>query len=580
MAAIKFKSALGVERSCEEGFGGIDRTSHQKSSDRCFRMENLDHRADGSLRTRPGYRQQFEYTGELRAIFNTSDKLYTVVGDSFILHDASLGTSTVLATLPSSSGDAEIICFGGDMYVHDGSWLYRYYASTLAEAEGYAPLYGSDWNPSSGGDVNEDINILSDRIRISFVTDESTQYFNLGINVSSIDLIQINGKTTVIDALGAAIDETEARITTTSPVAASTRITFWLTLSSSSSKKHLIEKRSRAFVFGNNGGERLCIYSPGLSSSLLCSRPVSTNAHRLSLKSNSNALPLYMPFSSVVCIGSGAYPITGMAQHFGRALLFTETDTWCVDWNGSELDPEVSVPEIFMLNSAIGSEETEGSAYCENDPITYFCGRLWRWHSQSGVRDECSASLISDEVAELLPKNSYSISMLSLPQRQKILIADPEDTEGKLLVFDTARKSWTVYKGIYAEKLIRFGNYPAFSRGSNIYVFFDDLTEDSEESESFPIKAILASHFTDFGCPERTKRSVRLILCCDLSGGEATVTFENEIGETRTLQLKGKKGGGAEQISERMALPRFKKLRYTIESQNPITLYSAILSAK
>lgn len=580
MAAIKFKSALGVDRSCEEGFGGIDRTSHLKSSDSCYRLENLEPKADGSLKTRPGYRQEFEFSGALRASFNSADKLYTLIGNSLVLTDTSLGTSQLLATVPSETGDAEIFGFNGDIYVHDGNYLYRYDGASLNAVEGYAPLYGTNWDPNTRGEIYEDINLLSDRIRIAFSITGNTDSFNLGVKASSVDRVELNGKHYSLDALNVKINSTDSSVLDTMNISGSGYIVFWLTLAPEESQKYRLQKTSRTFIFGNNGGERLCIYNPGLSGHLLCSQPISPSNHLASRKSATDALPLYIPKSSSLCIGSGASPISGMAQHYGRALLFTDTDTWCVDWEGDENNAERIFPKVFLLNSAIGSEPVRGTAYCENDPITYFCGGLWRWHSQSGVRDECSASLISDEVASILPKNSDGISMLSLPQRQKLLIADADDIEGKLLIYGTARKTWTLYRGIFAERLLRFGDHPAFSRGGSVYVFSDDLSEDSEDGESFPIKSCLSSHFIDFGCPERTKRSARMILTCDLSGGEARVSLENEIGEKRTLQLKGSPDGEAEQFSERIALPRFKKLRYTIESENPVTLYSAILSAK
>ena len=46
MATIKFKSALGVERMHEEGFGGIDRA---QSKGNCYLAENLNPCADGSM---------------------------------------------------------------------------------------------------------------------------------------------------------------------------------------------------------------------------------------------------------------------------------------------------------------------------------------------------------------------------------------------------------------------------------------------------------------------------------------------------------------------------------------------------
>ena len=580
MAAIKFKHALGVDRSCEEAFGGIDRTARGKSSNRCYLLENLEPRADGSLKTRAGYKKVFDFSGEMRGSFNSAGKLYSVIGSSLVLTDTSIGTYQVLATLPTETGEADVFGFGGDIYVHDGATLYRYNGTDLVEAEGYAPLYGYHWDPAVRGDIHEDINILSDRIRISYLLTVSANSFDLGINVASVDRVELNGKEYSLEELEIAIDESDSSIIHSTNLPSSSLLELWLTLSPEASHKHRLQKETKSFVFGNNGGERLCLYNPGISGHLLCSMPIGKSAHAASQKSASGALPIYLPISSSVCIGSGASPITGMAQHYGRALLFTDRDTWCVDWEDDELDSSRTLPRVFLLNSAIGAEYVNGTAYFENDPITYFCGGLWRWNSRSGERDECSASLISDEVASLLPRNSDTVSMLSLPQKQKIIIADAEDSEGKMLVYDTARKSWSLYTSVFAERLLHFGDHPAFSRGGEIYVFSDDLAEDVEDDESFKVKSRLTSHFLDFGCPERMKKNLCLILCCDLSGDKATITFENELGEKREIILEGKRGGGEEQFTERISLPRFKKLRYTVEADDPVILYGAILSAK
>ncbi len=577
MAAIKFKSALGVERMHEDGFGGIDRV---ELNGNCFLMKNLDSCADGSLKTRAGYTAVAEHEGTLRATFNFAGKLYSVIGDSLVITDIESGSSEAVAKLDQSEGDADIFCFGGDIYIHDGDSFFQFREGILTRVDGYAPLYGNRWHPLDRGTINEDINILSDRIRISYQAIQNTTVFYLGVKAASVDMVQINGETVDMSELEIRIDEDNASILHTAIINSASPITFWLTLSPESSEMHRIKQATNGFVFGNNGGERLCLYNPGISGYLYSSLPVSREEALISALSAPNALSLYVPASSALCIGSGASPITDLAHHYGRGILFTETDAWFIDWDGDEDDASIQKPKSFLLNSAIGAEHIRSSAYFDNDPITYFCGRLWRWHSASGVRDECSATLISNAVTELLPKDSEKVSMLSLPQKQKFFIADAEDSEGRIFVYDLQLKTWTVYKGIFAEKLLRYGNQAAFSRGGTIYAFFDDLKEDSDTDEVFQIKSRLVTHFFDFGYPERVKRSVSVLLEYDLSGGKGTLTLENEKGEKTVSPLRGKTDGGREQFSEHIRIPRFKKLRMTIETDSPAVIYSAIISAK
>lgn len=577
MAAIKFKTACGVERMYEEGFGGIDRAERQGN---CFLTENLDLDADGSLKTRTGYTYIAEYQGNLRASFNFAGKLYSVIGNSLVVTDVDSGSSEIKGTLGYGKGEADIFCFGGNIIIHDGMYLYRLKNDALVPFDGYAPLYGNGWHPLLRGEIFEGRNILSNRIRISYSVTSTANEFYFGLNAASIDRVEIDGRPVNLAEINAHLDEQYPFTAYTNELTGPATVTFWLTLNEYSAATNRIKQVTKAFVFGNLGGERLCLYNPGRSCNLFSSIPVSKTEHEYSLLTSADALPLYIPESSELCIGSGSYPITNMAQHYGRAILFTENDAWFIDWDDEEANASVHKPKSFLLNSAIGAEHLHSSAYFDNDPITYFCGRLWRWHSQSGVRDECSASMISDAVSDLIPKDSENISMLSLPQKQKIFITDAEDGDGKLLIYDLARGAWTVYRGIFAERLFRYGNLPAFSRGGGIYVFFDDLTKDGDPDESLPIHSSLVTHFLDFGCPEKTKRSTTAILEYDLSGGSATLILETEKGERVSAPLSGKAGGGREQFSCRVRMPRFKKLRLSVETDSPAVIYNAIISAK
>jgi hypothetical protein len=431
------------------------------------------------------------------------------------------------------------------------------------------------WDPDYGGEIHEPINYLSDRIRVSYSVNQITNTFYLGIEAASVDRAQFGLEVEDPENFTITHDDNGASIIKSGSYIGSGEVYFWLTLSPEASKKHTLARPLRSFVFGNNGGERLCFYSPGESGVLYCSKPVQPDMQEYSSKTAASELPLYFAKTTEVCVGSGAYPITGMAEHYGRALLFTESNAWCVDFEGEEKSSDYLKPKIFMLNSAIGSEILSGAAYCENDPITYSSGALWRWHSRSGVLDECSATLVSDTVADLLSAEAESLSMISIPGRQSIYIADTEQGDGKMLVYNTRLKSWTAYKGIFAEKLLCYGNRPAFISGNALCVFTDGFGFDEEGDEIFAIKTAFTTHFLDFGTPERNKRSVDLVLSYDLKSC-GMIHFETERGEVLSIEIEG----GKKTLTERLRLPRFKQLRLRLEADAPALFGSLILSAK
>jgi hypothetical protein len=264
-----------------------------------------------------------------------------------------------------------------------------------------------------------------------------------------------------------------------------------------------------------------------------------------------------------------------MAHHKDRALLFTDSDTWCVDFEGRENDPNYVAPKLFLLNSAIGADVGTSTAHCENDPISYYRGKLFRWHSASGVRDECSAEMISEAVSDLMPKEAENFDMLSVPHMSLIYLSDEDSADGRVIVYNTETKNFTTYSEIFAEKLFTFGSNPAFSRGERIYLLASEGDKDIDDGEENSVRSRVVSHFLDFGSPEKDKKSLGILLS-GKTNGPLHIGFENEKGETVCFTL-GKTEGVAK---ENFRLPRFKKLRYTIEAQSPIRLDNIILSAK
>lgn len=573
MASIKFKNAIGVERGCEEGFGGIDQSAAQISSDRQATLVNFDVLADGSLKARRGYREELEFSAPIRATLSAGKSFYCLAGRELTLTDTESGERTSIAELPTDLGDAELFFFGGELCLLDSQKFYRYDGASLTEFDGYAPLYGKEWHPSERGAVFEDINPASDRIRISYLTADSLTVFDIGIAVSSLDRVELNGRTLNLSDQGILLENNKVNFSRNVALADGMLVTFWLTLDGSSSKRGKLAEHVKSFIFSNGGVERLCLYAPAESAELLCSRAVSDAELYESRKTAPTSSALYL--GSSVRIGNGSSPITGMAHHFDRALLFTDANAWCVDFEGDEGDVERTHPRVFMLNSGIGAESLGSTANCENDPLTCYRGKIFRWHSQSGVRDECSAELISEPISKLMPAGENGVSMLSVPHIGLVLICDPEDVSGSMIVYNTSRGVWSVYSGIFAEKLFLYASSPAFSRGGSVYVFSEDADNDLDEGENIAIKSYLLSHFTDLGAPERTKRSARILIGGNFSA-DAILELETERGEKRRLTIEKSVGI----ISERLGMPRFKRLRYKLECRGASHINNIILSAK
>ena len=158
-------------------------------------------------------------------------------------------------------------------------------------------------------------------------------------------------------------------------------------------------------------------------------------------------------------------------------------------------------------------------------------------------------------------------------QKGKVLAVSP--AEGKVIVYNTELKTFTLYSDIFADKLFAFGSSPAFSRGERIYLLCGNTEKDIDDGEEHPIRSRIVSHYLDFGCPEKYKHSLSLLISGKF-GDCVPLGFQNEIGESVSFTLK--KSDGV--LEEKFKLPRFKKLRYTVECTAPTRLENIILSAK
>jgi hypothetical protein len=156
-----------------------------------------------------------------------------------------------------------------------------------------------------------------------------------------------------------------------------------------------------------------------------------------------------------------------------------------------------------------------------------------------------------------------------------LYIADIDSADGKVIVYNTEMKTFSTYSEIFAEKLFAFGSNPAFSRGEHIYLLCGNMNGDVDDGEDYPIPCKIVSHFLDFGCPEKDKRSLSLLMSGSF-GNAVEIGFENENGEQVSFTLKNAEGV----IEERFRLPRFKNLRYTLKGFAPFRIDNIILSAK
>lgn len=175
------------------GFRGVDFRGEEITLDRSPDALNMwkDYKETESIRTRPGTRLMFKFDDVVYGIFfynangkeliliHSGTKLYELykedrVYDRKILHE----------NLNPMQSDAFV--YNNIWYFKDGLNYLQYDGVELKEVEGTIPTTSIARKPAGGGKIYEDINMLSDLRKNSFLADgTSTEYYLDAQNIDS-----------------------------------------------------------------------------------------------------------------------------------------------------------------------------------------------------------------------------------------------------------------------------------------------------------------------------------------------------------------------------------------------------------
>ena len=166
------------------GFRGVDLRGEEVNLTRSPDALNVykDYKATESIRTRPGTELNMAFTEAVYGIFfykgmmlvHSGNKLYKVTdGTKQVLYDG----------LKEANSNAFV--FEDIWYFKDGKSYLRYDGTTIGEVVGYIPTTTIARKPMGGGSKYEDVNMLSDYRKNSFLADGGS--FDFFLDVFNID---------------------------------------------------------------------------------------------------------------------------------------------------------------------------------------------------------------------------------------------------------------------------------------------------------------------------------------------------------------------------------------------------------
>ena len=189
-----FKTQNALAKAEFRGFGGIDTKDVTGRGGKAADIVNFRVLPDGTLKKRCGYRRVASMPGKIRAMLTgyfDGEFLGYVLADGQVFKlDFATGERTLIGSIGSISGDASIFYYLGNIFVIDGEEIYQLKDDEIISAEGYVPLFGKNWGSTYPGEINEPINLLNPRARISYiVSDPPTIFLATLYDVVSVEAV-------------------------------------------------------------------------------------------------------------------------------------------------------------------------------------------------------------------------------------------------------------------------------------------------------------------------------------------------------------------------------------------------------
>lgn len=172
-----------------------------------------DYKETESIRTRPGLKEQFVYTSPVYGIFEYNGALIIHTGATLRKRTADAET-TLHENMAQRTSQAFV--YEDIFYIKDGQNYLQYDGTTVKEVEGYVPTTTIARKPMGGGTKYEDVNMLSDYRKNSFLADGGSFDFFLDVvNIDSdfVPIVKVDDE--VIDPSEYTVDYKDGRISFT-----------------------------------------------------------------------------------------------------------------------------------------------------------------------------------------------------------------------------------------------------------------------------------------------------------------------------------------------------------------------------
>lgn len=435
-------------------------------------LDNFEITSEYHLRVRPGYNVLHSFSGPVRGMWHgyvAGGEVTVCAADGAVWNITENGAENIGDILDAPT---TFFGFGDKLYMLNGiEYLVWDGIGYVESVSGYVPVIVTASAPGGGGTTLEPVNMLTGKRRVKFSADgESTVYHLPETNVTSIDFVFVEGAE---QTEGFTVDKAAGTVTFSSaPAQGSNNVQVFYNVANTLRDK--IEKMRFSEFFNGSSDTRVFLYGDG-----------SNKAYYCGVTEDGEASAEYFPDLYEVQIGTVNTPITAMARHYSKLLVFKPEAVYATSYSAITLEDGSTTAGFYTvpIHRAIGNEAPGQVQLVNNYPRSFCAGNIYEWRLATTLyADERNAKNISDRVQRSM--NNADVSKIhtfdnDMTHEYFVFLGDKA---GTVLVNNYEIGVWYMYTGLPAACACCDGTtmYLGFSDGR--VVDFDHIytTDDGE----------------------------------------------------------------------------------------------------
>ena len=561
-----------------DGFSGINISKTFNGEGGIKNLSDFRLRFDGSLEKRGGLELFTTFTGNVRAVYQfSSSTLLLLVNRTVYLLYLSTGAAKPLNDIDTYTGEATFFSYNGNIYLIDGNGLYVMSDESFLQVNGYVPLYGKKWHPVTGGEVNEPLNILTQRARVSYLIPGSdTHSFKMPFYTHRIEAVTCNGKSVAVHNFSFNNDTYLLHSEMTFNYG--DVVEFFLNISNTYVEPSLVTNCHSAAVYGDGsaGADKVFIafYNGDNKNVIYPTTSVSEEQIKICNDAYGGRISnIYIKKDSAISANDGKGNITDVCQKDNGLMVFTDDRAFMLT------SDESGENHFVRVSLGTGCSSPRGAIISDDTPITVSYYGIFKWDPSSYEEGEYRARCISRPINELLDDGFFSTAIAyHYRKKGELWFCNPSDPHGTVLIYSIDAEAWYIFTGIGAEFFFEYNGEIGFIKGKEAYIFSPDKQTDTVGTEEREVCARFESGLISFNGFQSKNRFSRCIIRTS-PGASVKLTVTDAEGREYVFSLSDGSGERVGYIDKKFTVRRSRHYSFSIETTKSAVVYGATLVA-